>query len=99
MARAGHQINIFLKKGLEWPVTLDHFDIRRVDINPVIFAAASISKVLKRRKKKKLEVLITDDLLFGKVLEALKVLHGSDVLITPDRDMLKRLLEVKTKQF
>jgi hypothetical protein len=99
VAHAGHQINIFLKKGLEWPVTLDHFDIRRVDVSPALFGIVSVYKIFKRRKKKKLDILVSDNSLFGHALEAMRPLHGSDVLVAPDQDSLLKLLEMRTKQF
>ncbi len=99
VARNGHQITVFLKKGLEWPVVIDHFDIRRVDLSPFFFNLASIYKVLKRKKKKKIEVLLTDDKLFGAILNMTKSLHGADVIVKPSTDVVLKLLEEKSKIF
>lgn len=99
VARRGHQIMIFLKKGLNWPVTIDHFDIRRVDVNPLLFGVASIYKILKRKKKKKVEVLLTDNRSFGRLLNITKSLHGADVIVGPDKESLLTLLERKSKVF
>ena len=98
VARSGHQIYVFLKKGLDWPVTLDHFDIRRIDLNPFFFAPVALWKILKRKKKKKLEVLLTDDAVFGNMLNATKPLHGSDVMVGPDKKELLELLKKKSRE-
>lgn len=98
VARNGHQIFIFLKKGLEWPVELDHYDIVRVDTNPFFFGLISIYKILKRKKKKALEILITDNPVFGNFLKMIRVLHGSEVFINADRENLIKRLKEKSWQ-
>ena len=97
VARNGHQILIFVKRGVEWPVKLDHFDIRRYDLNPYLFGIFAIYKILKRRKKKKLDVLITDNVIFGNFLKAITLLHSSDVMIMPDVSSLLELLEKRSR--
>ncbi len=99
LARSGHQIMVFIKKGIKWPVRLDHFDIRRFDVNPFLFGILSIYKILKRKKKKKLDILVTDNRAFGAALKAMKSLHGSDVFIDPDRDALFEAIKAKSKDF
>ncbi|MFH1190133.1 MAG: glycosyltransferase family 2 protein [Candidatus Omnitrophota bacterium] len=99
VARSGHQIIVFVKKGSAWPVAIDHFDIRRVDLSPAFFGIASIYKILKRKRKKKLEVLLTDNKPFGGLLRLLKPLHGADVIINPDSEGLLKILEQKSKIF
>ncbi len=99
VARNGHQIAVFLRKPLEWPVVIDHFDIRRVDLGPLFFNLTSICKILKRKKKKKLEILLTDNKLFGEMLNMTKSLHRADVIIDPDTEAVLKLLEEKSKIF
>lgn len=99
VARNGHQITIFLKRGLEWPVAIDHFDIRRADIGPFLFNITSLYKILKRKKKKKLEVLLTDNEIFGRMLRFTKNLHGADVVVLPSKTDVLQLLEQKSKVF
>lgn len=99
VARSGHQILIFLKKGLSWPVSLDHFDIRRLDINPVFFGFLSIYKICKRKKKKGLDILLTDNSFFGNFLKMIKILHGSDVLINHEKGDLFKLIKERSRQF
>ncbi|MBU1808045.1 MAG: glycosyltransferase family 2 protein [Candidatus Omnitrophica bacterium] len=99
VARNGHQIIVFMKKGLNWPVVIDHFDIRRVDLRPALFGIASIYKIFKRKKKKKLEVLLTDNEFFGKLLKMTRPLHGADVVINPDSEGLLKILAEKSKVF
>ena len=94
-ARAGHQVFVFFKKGLEWPVSLDHYDIVRVDMNPFFFSIISIYKILKRKKKKGLEIILTDNPVFGFILRITKALHGSDVFVNVDKDKL--IDELKTR--
>jgi GT2 family glycosyltransferase len=97
VARSGHQILIFLKRGLDWPVRLDHFDIRKIDLDPVFFGLVSTYKIFKRRKKKKLDILVTDNRPLGFFFETIKALHGSDVLIDPGPEALLGLLKAKSK--
>jgi len=99
VARNGHQIIIFLKKGLNWPVIIDHFDIRRMNVNPVFFGIVSMYQILKRKEKKKLEVLLTDNRLFGRLLEMTKGLHGAEVITGPDEKGLLELLGQRSKVF
>ncbi|MFA6078196.1 MAG: glycosyltransferase family 2 protein [Candidatus Omnitrophota bacterium] len=99
LARSGHQVMVFIKQGIDWPVRLDHFDIRRFDVNQYLFGALSIYKTLKRKKKKKLDILVTDNKALGAVLKAMKNLHGSDVFIDPDRDTLFEAIKEKSKDF
>lgn len=99
VARNGHQITIFLKKGLEWPVAIDHFDIRRIDISPFLFNVTSLYKILKRKKKKKLEILLTDNKLLGRMLQLTKNLHGADVVVDPRKEEVLQLLERRSKIF
>lgn len=95
IARNGHQISIFLKRGLEWPVVIDHFDIRRIDVSPVFFGMSALLKILKRKKKKKLDILLTDSLALGSFLQKMKPMHGSDVLVNTGKEDLARLLKDK----
>jgi hypothetical protein len=96
IARSGHQILIFIKKGLRWPVATDHWEIRKLVINPFFFALFSIYKILKRKKKKHVSILLTDDAIFGEFLKFAKALHGADVVINPDKGALLKLLETKS---
>lgn len=98
-ARRGHQVLIFLKRGVGWPVTIDHFGIRRFDVNPLFFYFVSIYKILKRKSKKKLDVILTDNPFFGSFLMYIKFLHGSDVMIRPDKNSLLELLSTKSRNF
>ncbi|MDD5423586.1 MAG: glycosyltransferase family 2 protein [Candidatus Omnitrophica bacterium] len=98
-ARHGHRISVFLKKGLSWPVKIDHFDIRRCDINAALFGLISACKILKNRKKKPLEVIVTDNRALGRFLAAIKPLHGSDVLVGADKEMVFDLLEKRSRSF
>ena len=88
VARGGHQILIFMKKDMAWPVSLDHFDIRRIDMNPLFFVPLSIYQILKRKRKKKLDFLLTDNKAFGFCLNAIKILHESKVFVNPDKRVL-----------
>ena len=93
----GHQIYIFLKNGLDWPVKIDHFEIRRRAMPSLFFGIASFYKVIERRKK--LDVILTDDPALGSFLAAVKFLHGLDVLIKPTKDGLIDVLNEKSKLF
>ena len=93
VARNGHQAVILLKKGLEWPVRLDHFDIRRVDISPALFGLVSLVRILKRKTKKKIDVLLTDDAGLGALLKMTRPLHGAHVIIKPSRESVLALLK------
>lgn len=95
LARSGHQVLIFLRKGLGWPITIDHFDIRRHDIDGIFFSAVSIYKILKRRRKKKLDIILTDNKFFGRFLKMTGFLHRSSVYINPDKASLSEALRRK----
>ncbi len=97
VARTGHQILIFLKKGLAWPVATDHFDIRRINVSRFFFKAAAIWQILKRKKKKKLEIIMTDNAAFGSFLINIKSIHGADVIISAEKAEFIRLLKDKSK--
>jgi GT2 family glycosyltransferase len=99
VARQGHQILFFIKKGLEWPVSIDHFDIRRLPVNPLLFKFVSVYKIFKRKKKKPIEVLLTDSESFGGLLTALKGLHGADVLVRPSKEQIMAIIEKKSREF
>lgn len=97
-ARSGHQVWIFIKKGLDWPVSLDHFDIRRVDIGPLFFGIASLYQMFKRRKKKKIEIALTNNPVLGDFLQATRSLHDADVVVSPGREKLDELLRQKSQK-
>ncbi|MFA4982536.1 MAG: glycosyltransferase family 2 protein [Candidatus Omnitrophota bacterium] len=98
-ARHGYRVSVFLKKGLPWPVKIDHFDIRRLDISAALFGLISACKILKDRKKKPLEVVITDNEALGRFLTAMKPLHGSEVVVGADKKSVLELLEKRSRNF
>ena len=99
VARSGHQIIIFLKRGSPWPVRLDHFDIRKVELDPIFFGLVSIYKILKRKKKKKLHVLLTDNAFFGRFLKSINRLHSSGVIINATKEEVLELLKKASLSF
>jgi len=52
-----------------------------------------------RKKKKKLEILLTDNEFLGKFLKLIGSRHGADVVISADRQDVLKLLEEKSKIF
>jgi len=99
VARSGHQITIFIKKGMPWPVRLDHFDIRKASLSPPFFGIVSIYKILKRKKKKQLHVLMTDNKTFGYFLKTIRNIHGSDVIINASKEKVLDLLRKRSLSF
>jgi GT2 family glycosyltransferase len=99
VARGGHQISIFIKKGLGWPVTLDHYDIRKAELGPLFFRAVSVYKIFKRRKKKKIDVVLTDDPVLGHLLKITNPFHGSEVLVRAGADELMDAVREQSKIF
>ncbi|MFA5142632.1 MAG: glycosyltransferase family 2 protein [Candidatus Omnitrophota bacterium] len=99
VARRGHQVFIFIKKGLEWPVGLDHYNIVKVEVSPRLFGIVSLYKILKRKKKKALEILLTDNPLFGAVLNILKFLHGADLFVSAGKEELVDRLKERSSVF
>ena len=93
------EVFIFIKKSLEWPITLDHYDIVKVDVNPYLFSFVSIYKILKKKKKKGIEVLLTDSPIFGAILNMTKFLHGSDVFVNVRKEALMDRLKERSKVF
>ncbi|MFC1576805.1 glycosyltransferase family 2 protein, partial [Candidatus Omnitrophota bacterium] len=97
VARSGHQISIFLKKNAAWPVRLDHFDIRKNELNGGMFTLVSIYKILSRRKKKMLHALVTEDALLGSLLEKLKFAHKARVFVKPNVGSVLEFLKIRSK--
>ncbi len=98
IARAGHKMIVFLKKGVSWPVKTDHIDIARFDLDSLFFVPISVYKILKRKKKKKLDVLITDSAVMGSILKGFAFLHGSSVLVSPTKEaVLSELSKISVK--
>lgn len=79
LARRGHQSWIFLKRGVNWPVDVDHFDLRRVDISGWASGIHLLYQLTKRRKKKGMDVMIVSDGILRRVLLSTKKLHGVEV--------------------
>lgn len=94
-ARAGSQILIFIKRDEPWPVTLDHWDIRRIDLPRVFFMIGALYQIFKRKRKKGLDVIFCDNKILGLFLKMFKVLHGADVYIDPDTETLNRVMSRK----
>ena len=97
VARLGHRVSIFLKRGLSWPVSVDHFDIRRFDVGSLFFAFVSAYKIFRRRRKKPLEIVITDNGRIGTFLKLLRPLHGADIAIGACDREIKALLDRKSR--
>lgn len=97
IARNGHQVIIFLKNGLDWPVGLDHVDIRRSDASSLFFGIDSIYKILKRKRKKRIDLLLTENRLFGKFLNLIRPLHGADIIIRPQMEEVINLLKDRSR--
>jgi len=98
VARSGHQIILFLERGKEWPVHLDHFDIRRSDVDLFFYIFVCLYKIVKMKKKKPLHILVTDDPFFGNLLRWFRVFHRSVILISPDTGELLSVLSAKSKE-
>lgn len=99
IVNGGHQIWIFLKRGLAWPVKLDHYEIRKVDLNSFFFGFASIYQVLKRKKKKRVDIIVTDNVLLGSLFKLTRPMHGSNVIGIRDADKLAELMQQKSRDF
>lgn len=99
IARNGHQILFYIKNGIKWPVGIDHFDIRRFSMAPAMLGVASLYKLIKCRRKKPVEVVLTDSAALGNLLTVLKGLHGADVMIHPRKEEVLALLAKKSREF
>lgn len=99
VARSGHQITVFVKKGLKWPVKIDHFDIRRIDLGPAAFTLMSLYKIARRRKKKALELVLTDSKSVGSFLSMARFAHGADIIVRPEKDRLLEMLSARSRIF
>jgi len=98
VARNGHQISIFLKRGLDLPVDADHFGIRRNDLPAQFFGVASVYKVLKRKMKKRFDFILTDNYILGNFLKAISFLHKSKVRIAPRKEELLAALNEESRK-
>jgi hypothetical protein len=98
-ARLGHQIFVFVGGSASWPAGLDHFDIRKFELPRFLYRTASLFKILRRKKKKKMDLIVADDEGLGRVLRWLKGLHRSEVLVRPDDAGLKRMLTKISREY
>jgi GT2 family glycosyltransferase len=96
VARAGHQILIFTKRKAAWPVSAEHFDIRRVDVGPAFCAVDSFVRILKRRKKKAVGLILTDSAPLGAFLNCTRLLHGADVIVAPEKEGVLKALAARS---
>lgn len=98
LARQGHQVLVFLKKGILWPVKMDHFDIRRFDISCLLFGPASIFKAIKCSGKKRIDIVVTDSRPIGAFFDLFKIFTNSSVLVRPDKKTVIELVNRKSKE-
>ncbi len=96
-ARAGYRIAVF-HNAKSAPVSFDHINIRNVRSKTNFFMLESLYSVIRRMKKKKLDILVTDDKLFGGILSGIKFLHGAEVMVDPDIGGLLKLAESISKK-
>jgi len=89
ISRAGHEILIFLRRGVLWPVTIDHALIRKVEMPYIFFGFGSLYQVFKRKKKKPLDIVVADNKLLGEAFKAFVAFHGATVLVYPEKRLLQ----------
>lgn len=98
-ARSGHKVILFLKCGLKSPIEIDHFDIRIHNVNSLFFWPVSLYKVLKRKKKKKIDILMTNDIFGGRFLNMFKRVSGARLVISPDKKNVEELLRTVSSEY
>ena len=83
---------LFLKKSLKGSYgPPEHFNIRFFWLNSYFYRILSIYKILKRKKKKKMDIILTDDKVLYNILMRLKSFHGVDVVFEPFPEKAKGL--------
>jgi len=97
VARSGHQILFLMNRSSKWPVSIDHYDIRRIYIPRIFFSIISLYKIIKRKKKKKMDVIITDNDLMHKILNLSRPLHEAEVLMKPSLETLNSAINKISK--
>jgi hypothetical protein len=97
VARNGHQVIIFSKKGLELAGLPDHFDVRRISVSPVFFSLSAVFKILERKRKKHLDIILTDNRILAALLNIMKPVIDADIIENPDTEKVReRICRLKT---
>lgn len=97
-ARGNHQIWLFLKRSLrESPGPLpDHFNIKFLWLNDHFYRISCIYKILKRKRKKEIDIVFSEDRLLSNILKRLKFYHQADVLSEPTLEKARQLWKQKS---
>ena len=96
-ARDKHRIWMFLKKPMAKPNQVsDHFNISFFWLNRYFYRILCIYKILKRKKRKKIDIIFTEDKVLSSILEKLKFYHEADVFFEPSLEKAKQLWRNKS---
>lgn len=96
-ARDNHQMWLFLKKSLKGSHDVpDHFNIKLLWVNDWFYQISCIYKILKRKRKKKIDIIFTENRFLGNILQKLKFYHQADVLPEPTLEKARQLWKQKS---
>lgn len=96
-ARDSHHVWLFLKKHPKGPRGVpDHFNINFFWFNRYFYHICCVYKILKRKRKKGMDIIFTNSLFLGNIFEKLKFYHEADVLLEPSLEKAKGLWKQKS---
>ena len=77
--KKGDRINVFFPKNFPSPELKDHIEIRLFPMTEAFFFYATLFKIWKRRRKKKIGVIISETKEMNKFFNRFRFLHGARV--------------------
>ncbi len=76
----GHRAHIFFPKGKKLPLLKDHIQIRYFPVSGLFFGYSILFKLWERRRKKKIELIISDDRSILDFFNRFKFIHKATVI-------------------
>lgn len=98
LRRAG-RVHLFLKRGLSGPAAPDHFDLRIKELPAFAYWAAAAYELIRRKRKKGIDVAVALDRRAGAFLASLAFAHGARILVRPSRETLLAVMQEKERVF
>lgn len=89
----GHRIVLVLKKGVIIPALPDHFNLKVIEAGGAFFGLSSLVRMIKRMRKKGLDLIVTDSAAQAAFLYPFASIRGTGILVSPGVERIKKLLE------
>jgi GT2 family glycosyltransferase len=98
IARDNHQAWLFLKKSLgQLNEMIEHSNIRYFWLADTLYRLTCIYKILKRKRKKKIDIILTEDRILNNILRKLKFYHQADILFDPQLERVRELCKERSR--